>query len=69
MLNSQVQYIVDEQNRRTSVLLPVTVYNQLLEDLHDLAVVAQRQEESSVNLEEMLSRLGLHDELQYSVSA
>lgn len=69
MLNSQVQYIVDEQNQRTSVLLPVTVYNQLLEDLHDLAVVAQRQEKSSINLEEMLSRLGLHDELQHSVSA
>jgi len=61
------QYVVDEQNRKTAVLLPVDVYHQLLEDLHDLAVVAQRREGSTVDLTKMLSRLGFDDDIQHSV--
>jgi hypothetical protein len=36
----------------------------MLEDLHDLAIVAQRREEKPINLEEMLERLGIQNELQ-----
>lgn len=37
--------------------LSIREYNRLLEDLHDLAVVAERREESPVTLAEMKQRL------------
>jgi hypothetical protein len=35
------------------VILPLEQYEQLMEDLHDLAVVAERREEEPISLEEM----------------
>jgi hypothetical protein len=61
------QYVVNEKGKKTAVLLPITAYKQMLKDLHDLAVVAQRREEPTINLDEMLQRVGVYDELQPSV--
>jgi len=52
------QYIVDAKGRRTAVLLPLKRYQELLEDLHDLAVVAERRAEEPMPLEEVERRLG-----------
>lgn len=41
------RFIVDENGKRVSVVLPVDDYEELLEDLHDLAVVAERRHESA----------------------
>jgi PHD/YefM family antitoxin component YafN of YafNO toxin-antitoxin module len=62
MLAIPTQYLVDEQNRKTAVVLSMATYEQLLEDLHDLAMVAERREEHPINLTEMIQRLGIHDE-------
>jgi hypothetical protein len=51
------QFLVDEGGRKTAVVLPVTRYRKLLEDLHDLAVVAERREEEPISLQEMKRRL------------
>lgn len=51
------QYVVDSKGERTAVILPVKRYEQLLEDLHDLAVVAERREEQPISLDEMKRRL------------
>jgi hypothetical protein len=51
------QYVVDGQGRRTAVLVPAKQYQKLMEDLHDLAVVAQRRDEKSISLEAMKRRL------------
>jgi len=51
------QYIVDAKGRRTAVLLPLKRYQKLLEDLHDLAVVAERRSEEPVPLAEVQRRL------------
>ena len=53
------QYVINEKGQKTAVLLPLATYEQLLEDLHDLAIIAQRQQETPINLAEMLSRLGI----------
>ena len=37
------QYVVDRHGKKTAVILPVKQYEQILEDLHDLAVVAERR--------------------------
>jgi PHD/YefM family antitoxin component YafN of YafNO toxin-antitoxin module len=51
------QYVVDQSGKKQGVLLPVDRYNQMLEDLHDLAVVAERRGEKPVSVEEMKKRL------------
>jgi PHD/YefM family antitoxin component YafN of YafNO toxin-antitoxin module len=51
------QYVVDTKGKKTGVILSLKRYRQLMEDLHDLAVIAERLEEKSISLEEMKRRL------------
>jgi len=53
----QEQYVVDTTGNKTAVILPLKQYEQLMEDLHDLAIVAERREEEPISLEEMKRRL------------
>ena len=57
MPNNQAQFIVNAAGRKTGVLLSIKQYEKLLEDLHDLAVIAARREEEPVPLEEVKRRL------------
>jgi PHD/YefM family antitoxin component YafN of YafNO toxin-antitoxin module len=51
------KYIVDEEGKRTAVVLPVEEYEELLEDLHDLAIIAERRDEPTISFEELKKRL------------
>ncbi len=51
------QYIIDNEGKKTAVIIPIEQYEKLLEDLHDLAVVAERRAEEPISLEEMKRRL------------
>ena len=51
------QFIVDEKGKKTAVVMPLADYRRLLEDLHDLSVVAERRQEPSVTLDEVKRRL------------
>jgi len=57
MAISREQYVVDAEGKKTGILLPMKKKLQLLEDLHDLAVVAERREEQPITFEEMKKRL------------
>jgi prevent-host-death family protein len=50
------QYVVDEHGNRIAVILPLREYEQLQEDLHDLAVVAERQSEPTIEFAEFKRR-------------
>ena len=54
---TQEQFVVDAKGRKKAVLLSVEQYQKLLEDLHDLAVVAERRGEKSISLQELKRRL------------
>ena len=51
------RYVVNTSGKKTGVILSVKRYQRLMEDLHDLAVVAERREEAPVSLQEMTRRL------------
>lgn len=51
------QYVIDREGKTVSVILPFKQYQQMKEDLHDLAVVAERREETPFSLAEMKRRL------------
>jgi PHD/YefM family antitoxin component YafN of YafNO toxin-antitoxin module len=53
----QEQYVVDPNGKKTAVILSLKRYQELMEDLHDLAVVAERRKERAVSLDEMKRRL------------
>ena len=51
------QFIVDEAGKKTSVILPVEDYEELLEDIHDLTVIAERKDETSISFDDLKKRL------------
>ncbi len=51
------QFIVDEAGKKTSVILPVEDYEELLENIHDLTVIAERKNEPSISLVDLKNRL------------
>ncbi|MFN3761632.1 MAG: hypothetical protein ACK4WK_00330 [Anaerolineae bacterium] len=51
------QYIVNEKGKKIGVILSLRRYRRLMEDLHDLAVIAERRDEEPIGLEEMKRRL------------
>jgi PHD/YefM family antitoxin component YafN of YafNO toxin-antitoxin module len=60
MKTTQEQYVVDADGNKKGVIIPVEEYEQMLEDLHDLTVVAERRSEKPVSIEEMKKRLKAH---------
>lgn len=58
----QAQFVVNAQGKKTGVLLSLKQYQKLLEDLHDLAVIAERRDEEPISLGEIQRRLSLLQE-------
>jgi PHD/YefM family antitoxin component YafN of YafNO toxin-antitoxin module len=46
------QYICNKSGQKSFVVLPVKEYEELLEDLYDLSVIAERCDEPRISLEE-----------------
>jgi len=57
MSKSQPRYIVDESGNKTAVVIPVEEYEDLLEDVHDLAIIAERKNESTTSFDELKKRV------------
>lgn len=45
MIKISEQFIVDARGRKKAVVIPYREYEELIEDLHDLAVIADRKDE------------------------
>ena len=53
----QAQYVTDEKGNKTAVILPIEEFEELLEDLQDLAVLAERRDEPTIPHEEVVAKL------------
>jgi prevent-host-death family protein len=51
------QYVVNENGEKVAIILPIEEYEKMKEDLHDLAIVAERRSEKIISLEEMKRKL------------
>jgi len=49
----QAQYITDKTGNKTAVILPIEEFEELMEDLEDLAILAERREEPTISFEEV----------------
>ncbi len=52
-----LNYITNESGEKTAVILPITQFEELLEDLEDLAIVAQRRDEPTTSHAELIAEL------------
>ena len=51
--NLNIQYVTDEEGQKQAVIMSIEQFNQLLEDIHDLAVIAERREEPTISHQEV----------------
>lgn len=60
MLNLEtlkVQYITDGKGKKSAAVIPIEQFYQLLEDLDDLAVAAERREEPVISHQQAIDEL------------
>jgi PHD/YefM family antitoxin component YafN of YafNO toxin-antitoxin module len=53
----KIHYITDHSGKKTSVVLPVEDYEELLEDIQDLVAIAERRDETAISLDELKKNL------------
>jgi len=51
------EYITDAEGRKKGVILSVEEFQELMEDLDDLAVLAERREEPTISHEDLVADL------------
>ena len=51
------QFVIDEAGKKTAVILPVKDYEDLLEDIHDLTVIAERKNEQSISFDDLKKKV------------
>ena len=56
-MSQTLQYLTDEKGDRTAVVLPIGEYEKILEDLTDLAVVAERRDEPLIPHDQFIADL------------
>ena len=53
----KAKYLIDETGKKTAVVLPLKEYEELIEDIHDLSIIAERKNEPVVGFNEVRERL------------
>ena len=52
-----LQFITDDEGEKKAVILPLEEFIELLEDLEDIALVAERRDEPTVPFSEVIAEL------------
>ena len=50
-------YVIDDTGQKISVILPVSEFETLMEDVADLAALAERRDEPTIGHDEVVARL------------
>jgi PHD/YefM family antitoxin component YafN of YafNO toxin-antitoxin module len=53
----QAQYVTNKKGKKVAVILPIEEFQELLEDIEDLAVLAERRDEPTTPHEEVMAKL------------
>jgi hypothetical protein len=51
------KFITDDKGKKTAVILDIKLYQEILEDLEDLRLLAERKDEATSSLQEVEERL------------
>ena len=58
-MNTQPQFITNAKGEKTAVILALADYEELMDDLEDLAAIAERKDEASISFDAALKEIGL----------
>jgi len=50
-------YIINEKGKKTAAILPIKKFEELIEDLHDLSVIAERRDEPTISFNKIKAKL------------
>ena len=53
----ELKYVTNKEGDKTAVILPIDDFQELMEDIEDLAAVAERREEPTISHEQLLAEL------------
>jgi hypothetical protein len=56
-LEAEIQYVTNQDGEKTAVIVPFSEFQDLLEDIEDLAAVAERRDEPTISHDELLAEL------------
>lgn len=56
-----VQFLVNEEGEKTSVLIDLSEWGDLWEDFHDIMISRSRQDEAEISWEELKAEIGLNE--------
>lgn len=51
------KFVTDASGKKTEVILSIDVFNQIIEDLEDLSIVASRKSDSLISHEDLINEL------------
>ena len=51
------QFVTNDKGNKVAVLLPIDKFQELIEDIEDLAAVAERREEPTISHEQVVEEL------------
>ncbi len=60
-LKSKHDYIIDHKGNKKAIILSIAEYESLMEDLQDLAVLAERREEPVVSHSDVMEELNRNE--------
>lgn len=52
-----IQYVTDAFGEKLAVIVPIEQFHQLVEDLNDLAIIAQRGDEPTISHQQLTNEL------------
>jgi len=53
----EFQYVTNQAGEKTAVLLSISAFEEILEDLQDLAVAAERRDEETISHDQLKQEL------------
>ena len=53
----EIEYVINRAGEKTAVILPIDSFEELLEDIEDLATAAERRDEPTITHDQLLAEL------------
>ena len=53
----EIEYVTNRAGEKTAVIVPIDSFEELIEDIEDLAVAAERREEPTITHDQLLTEL------------
>jgi len=53
----EIEYVTNRAGEKTAVIVPIDNFEELMEDIEDLAAVAERREEPTISHDQLVAEL------------